>query len=117
MLGLRRALIRAWLHRQLARIDEPEEEIPKSAVIELYEDNFEDMLVEHETILVQFKAAWCPISKKLNDNWEKAATMLQENENAAKLATINAPVRIYPSILTTVSAPIVAAWTGSCSAA
>lgn len=82
----------AYIEKQLARIDEPEEEIPKTAVLELNEDNFEDMLVEHETILVQFKAAWCPISNKLADNWEKAAKMLEENENSAKLATINAPV-------------------------
>lgn len=65
-------------------------------MLELNEDNFEDMLVEHETILVQFKAAWCPISNKLADNWEKAAKMLEENENSAKLATINAPVSNGP---------------------
>ena len=53
---------------------------------------FEDMLVEHETILVQFQAAWCPISKKLKSEWEKAATMLKENDNKARLATIMAPV-------------------------
>jgi thiol-disulfide isomerase/thioredoxin len=66
-------------------------------VLELNEENFEDMLVEHEVILVQFKAAWCPISKKIHDNWEKAATMLKENENGAKLATVNAPVRCATS--------------------
>jgi len=81
-----------YMEKQLARIDEPEEEIVKSSVLELNEENFEDMLVEHEVILVQFKAAWCPISKKIHDNWEKAATMLKENENGAKLATVNAPV-------------------------
>ena len=66
-------------------------------MIELHEENFEDMLVEHETILVQFKAAWCPISNKLADAWEKAAKMLEENENSAKLATINAPVSADPA--------------------
>ena len=88
--------VRVHFHRQLARIDEPEEEVPKSAVLELHEENFEDMLVEHETILVQFKAAWCPISQKMSEAWEKAATMLLDNEKSAKLATINAPVRAYP---------------------
>lgn len=66
-------------------------------MLELHEENFEDMLVEHELILVQFKAAWCPISNKLADTWEKAAKMLEENENSAKLATINAPVSADPA--------------------
>ena len=34
----------ALWRRQLARLDEPDEEVPQDPIIELHEDNFEDML-------------------------------------------------------------------------
>eukprot|EP01041_Mallomonas_annulata_P007474 gene7474-15296_t len=59
------------------------------AVIELTEENFAEMLEEHELLVVDFFAPWCGHCQSLAPEWEKAANTLKTLKSTVKLGKIN----------------------------
>jgi protein disulfide-isomerase A6 len=62
----------------------------KSAVVELTESNFDEMVLQSDDVwLVEFFAPWCGHCKNLAPHWEKASTEL---EGKVKLGAVDATI-------------------------
>lgn len=76
--------------------------------------NFDDFLRKYELVLVNYYAPWCPYSRQLNPEWERAAAQLDDHpeySERVRLASVNcedesakwlcrrAHIRAFPSML------------------
>ncbi|CAM8946026.1 unnamed protein product [Rhodiola kirilowii] len=66
-----------------------ESESPKQFVLTLDHSNFSDVVSKHDFIVVDFYASWCPNSKQLEPEYEKAASKLSSHEPKVVLAKVN----------------------------
>ena len=75
---------------------DPSWEPPKSKVVELTNDNFDEFMAENDFVLMMFYAPWCGHCKKIKPAYEEAAEALDEMfangelEVPAKLAKLDA---------------------------
>lgn len=60
-----------------------------SDVLEFTDSDFEDKVVEHDIILVEFYAPWCGHCKRLAPEYEKAATVLATGDPKVALAKVD----------------------------
>lgn len=59
------------------------------SVLELSDQDFSTRIKEHDTVLVMFYAPWCGHCKKLKPEFERAATLLQNDEPPVSLAKVD----------------------------
>jgi len=72
----------------LVKMSDPEWAPPPSDVIVLNSDNFDEIVPNEDFIIVEFYAPWCGHCKKLEPEWELAATDLAPD--GIKLAKVDA---------------------------
>lgn len=63
-----------------------------SDVIVLHDSDFDDVVKQHDIVLVEFFAPWCGHCKRLAPEFEKAATKLKDNDPPIALASVDATV-------------------------
>jgi len=73
---------------ELVKMSDPEWAPPPSDVIVLNNDNFDEIVPNEDFIIVEFYAPWCGHCKKLEPEWELAATDLAPD--GIKLAKVDA---------------------------
>jgi protein disulfide-isomerase A1 len=69
-----------------------QEDVPKQTnevVLEIYKENFEQLLKENSIMIVEFYAPWCGACKKFNPEYEKAANKLKDNVLFTKINAWN----------------------------
>uniref|UniRef100_A0A1B6EMG6 Protein disulfide-isomerase n=1 Tax=Cuerna arida TaxID=1464854 RepID=A0A1B6EMG6_9HEMI len=59
------------------------------SVLDLTDQDFSSRIAEQETVLVMFYAPWCGHCKKLKPEYERAATLLEDNDPPIGLAKVD----------------------------
>jgi len=83
-----------YMERQLERIDEVDDEMTSSKIIQLEEDNWNEEMKNNPVVLVQFMAAFCPHSNAMAPKLQQAANMLRDGDSVIRVATVEASVNI-----------------------
>nr|UMA82692.1 venom-related protein disulfide isomerase [Conus ebraeus] len=61
-----------------------------SEVVHLEDDNFDDYIKEHPSVLVMFYAPWCGHCKKMKPGYTEAAQLIKDQEIPSVLAAVDA---------------------------
>ncbi|KAI0494393.1 hypothetical protein KFK09_024529 [Dendrobium nobile] len=84
-----------------ASSDESVAEETPSAVLTLDASNFSETIAKHPFLVVEFYAPWCGHCKKLEPEYEKAASILSKHDPPIVLAKVNANEEINKDLAST----------------